>query len=273
MTVTPIAAQADLAEFLGVTQNVLAAARARLADRSSRFLVVSGKMGSGKDTVAPLLLAELGHPVAEHQYYALPLKNQTDDIFAFLRSGFSVEEFPALMARDRSAAAAALCREFDLPLPAAEFFAGDVLDEVRADPTLHSRSRADIVRLVLQYLGTDVRRAQDPNYWVKLALRPAIEQIADGASVYFTDARFPNEVSVATSLGALTVRLDVSPMVQLSRLSARDGLTEVPVDRLLHESELALDYYTGFDIRINNDGALEQTLATLVSAETQMQAA
>ena len=89
-------------------------------------------------------------------------------------------------------------------------------------------------RAILQEFGTDVRRADDPDYWVKrwtervLALDRAV---AD-------DMRFPNECRAVRDLGGWLVRVE------------RPGC----LGRESHESERALDGWADWDWIVKNDG-------------------
>lgn len=70
------------------------------------------------------------------------------------------------------------------------------LDEVWSKPT-------DVrMRRILQWWGTEYRRAQDQDYWVKLAASKI-----DGPTV-FSDVRFPNEVEVIRSRGGVIWKID-----------------------------------------------------------------
>lgn len=255
-----------LAAFLDVDPDVVDVALANLAADRCTFLVVSGKLASGKDTVAPAILDRLGYTETTHLYYALPLKEELNAIMGDIRAWFFTVRPASMTQRRRRDLAHILAAKHDMSVEHAEFFVGRLLDQVRMTHSLHSRSRTEVVRQALQRLGTDVRRSQDPEYWVKLALKPAVETLAQGRSVFFTDARFPNEVEHASLLGARTCRLDISRAVQADRLRGRDGIAVPSEETLTHLSETSLDDYAGFDIRVSNDGTLEEGLAAVLSA-------
>jgi hypothetical protein len=87
-------------------------------------------------------------------------------------------------------------------------------------------------RKLLQWWGTEYRRTQDPEYWIKEARRRAI---ASGASVViFDDMRFPNEYDMVGDMGGVRIKV--------SRLGYKSDVPE-------HISETALDDYP-FDVRI-----------------------
>lgn len=99
---------------------------------------------------------------------------------------------------------------------------------------------------LLQWWGTEYRRAQDENYWVKktFASIPANLDIA-----MITDVRFPNEVEGVRSRGGYTVN------VQRLR---EDGTQFYSSDRpATHPSEVAVDdpKYWDFFLKIPNGHA------------------
>jgi hypothetical protein len=92
-------------------------------------------------------------------------------------------------------------------------------------------------RSLLQWWGTDFRRAKDPDYWVK-RLRKTLEQHKPDVAL-ITDVRFPNEVDFIHGMGG--------HVVKVTRTSTPD------VDVNEHPSEAMLDGYTGWDYHIKAD--------------------
>lgn len=108
---------------------------------------------------------------------------------------------------------------------------------------------------LLQWWGTEFRRAQDQNYWVN-KLFASIPSNTDIALI--SDVRFPNEADGIVSRGGYNVnvqRLRVDGSVYYS--------TDRPVD---HPSETALDSYNWQFRLINHEGhqaLLEEEAITL----------
>lgn len=113
---------------------------------------------------------------------------------------------------------------------------------------------------LLQWYGTDLRRAKDPDYWVS---RGIIEMLSKNYVVrgqgdlpvmadpfwVNTDTRFPNEVLLPRRHGFLSVRLNVGREEQYLRALV---LGQEFNERLrLHSSELALDDFGGFDLVVD----------------------
>lgn len=89
-------------------------------------------------------------------------------------------------------------------------------------------------RPLLQWWGTDFRRKQDPNYWVKRLRKTLNDHRPDVALI--TDVRFRNEADLIHELGGTLVEVE------------RIGVPDVDVQE--HRSESELDGYTGWDFII-----------------------
>lgn len=92
-------------------------------------------------------------------------------------------------------------------------------------------------RTLLQWWGTDYRRAQDPNYWVKRLKETLEREQPDVALV--TDVRFVNEAEAIHQAGGYLVKVE--------RTTKPD--VKVPA----HPSENDLDGYQGWDFYIKAD--------------------
>jgi dephospho-CoA kinase len=244
----------EAAAFIGIDDLTALKAQNNLIDGKIILLAVSGKLASGKDSVARAAVTELGYPDASHHYYAAAMKNEVDQAIAIISN-----------AKDANEAVRRIVDEQDVPENQARKVTGWLLQALNDNPSLHSRIRSKIMRDVLQLWGTEIRRAQDPDYWVKKTLRAAIAAASQGESIYITDVRFPNEVLFAQALGFTVVRIEISPETQANRLAVRDSLPISP-DTLNHSSETALDNFAGFDLVLDNNGPLASTVTLLVDS-------
>lgn len=61
------------------------------------------------------------------------------------------------------------------------------------------------VRRLLQVIGTDAIRTEDPEFWVRRAKLAAQKA---GGGVVFTDTRFVNEARMVSGAGGITVRIE-----------------------------------------------------------------
>ena len=97
-----------------------------------------------------------------------------------------------------------------------------------------------LVRALLQEYGTEVRRADDPRYWVKKVA--GWMEDCRPQQLVVPDVRFRNEIEFVRALGGRYVRVD------------RPGVEPVALDT--HTSESELDGVEP-DYVIHNDGTLE----------------
>jgi hypothetical protein len=96
-------------------------------------------------------------------------------------------------------------------------------------------------RTLLQWWGTDYRRAADPDYWVKRLFSDIGKSSPEVAIV--TDVRFPNEADAIKAKGGVLVRV------------VRQSEPDVQVNG--HPSENALDGYDGWDYVLTASSAAD----------------
>lgn len=244
----------EAAAFVGVDARTASLAFENIESGKIILLAISGKLASGKDTIAEATIRALGQHNAVHYYYSDAMKNEVDQAIAIIAETPQGQD-PATR----------LVEEQDIPLQLARRISDLIQSELAVNSKVHARIRTKNMRDVLQLWGTEIRRTQDPNYWVKKTLRGAINTAASGRSVFITDVRFPNEVDFARALGFFIVRIEISPETQAFRLATRDSLPPTP-EALAHSSEHALDQYDGFDAIIDNNGTIEATVDLLCAA-------
>lgn len=209
--------------------------------RLSKILLVSGKMGAGKDTVSePLAHALWPGLRVVRMAYADALRDEIDEIIGIIRS-------------DRSGIGKmyAVCTHLDCSPEVANRIIGILSDDSR-DASFNAHMHTPSTREALQYWGTMVRRADNPDYWCD-KMRERIRSTMNGnrdVVVVIADGRFPNEIDLINELHGLTVRLDIERDEQVKRLIGRDGVEPDP-EKLAHESETSLDDYEDFDARVD----------------------
>ena len=168
-----------------------------------RLLGISGKLGTGKTSLAHLLLVSV--PGAQRVAYGDLVKDEAARTFCF----------PNHWGYCESGKAEVVAHNGKLGIP----------------------SDKRTVRQILQWYGTEYRRAQDPYYWVRAAAQ-RIETIRDGGTcplVIVDDVRMPNEAEhILSEPGGLLLRLQPFPLWK-----------ERPHGK--HYSETALDSFKGWD--------------------------
>lgn len=209
------------------------------------ILLVSGKMGSGKDTIANPLAHELW-PNGEivRMAYADALRDEINYAINIMRMDLPHEEKINRIHKD-----------LNCDLNEATCIIELLNNPANDDLSLEAHQHVPVIRTALQYWGTQVRRDKDPDYWVDKMESRIINTVDDDSNVVvvITDGRFPNEVDLIHRLNGVIVRLDIDRSVQIRRIQNRDGVTPDPM-KLDHVSETALDDYDDFDARVDVSG-------------------
>lgn len=102
-------------------------------------------------------------------------------------------------------------------------------------------------RALLQYVGTDVIRKQNPKIWVDFVAQMLTYFNGFWDYVIIPDCRFPDEISVMKEKG-----FDVLH-VKVMRTGFKSNLTK---EQQMHPSEIALDDISP-DFTITNDGTID----------------
>lgn len=205
----------------------------RIETRESVLFGMSGKMGSGKDTVGDLIgdkLARKGYDIVKISF-STPIKEEIDEIIDLYLKSNTEEEI-------------------------ANKYGVTIEQVITLLETLNFNSiyeRTENSRRALQYWGTDVRRSVNPNYWVSKIANFIQKTINEGKSVYISDARFNNEVYVIQDFLGDIFRLSTIEETRLNRIFNRDGV-KPNNEQLNHKTETALD---DFEFETILDGSLK----------------
>lgn len=231
---------------------------------------ISGKMGSGKDTVA-LLLAERFSQSGEKvviRSLADSLKEEVAKTVADALMSHSEQDFcdsVTSWSGISSIHAQELLKVLH-PLIASLLEQRVEPNEVTAELLYRNPADKPLVREVLKFWGNDVRRAQNPDYWVDMAAVYAKEQVGSGVSCIIPDVRRQNEAGFINDSGGLLVRLNVSEKEQRRRLLSRDNKLS---DRsaFTHITETDLDDYDRFDVILDTDNIGPEEVADSIMHE------
>lgn len=246
----------------GLDDRTHAAAITALKSGQVGWVVISGKMGAGKDTVAPLVADSLPMPTGK-----LPVLLSYGDLMrAELAAAINAYSQALGVAPGKIALRQRLVRE---ATGLRDGYANELFSLLEAEFSIQEMGhipsafdRTENIRKMLQGLGGPWRTTDDPIYWVKKAAVAALTNVAAGRSVALTGARYLPDVEIPAQRGAIVIRLDIDRDTQLARLRARDGLapTEATLAALDHPGETALDDWPGFTFRFSNMGALDDTV-------------
>lgn len=116
-------------------------------------------------------------------------------------------------------------------------------------------------RTLLQYVGTDIVREQNPNFWVEFIKSILTMFKHEWDYVLIPDCRFPNEVECFMNSDFNT------SLIRINRPNYDSGLTP---QQLAHPSETSLDNYD-YTYFVLNDGTLTDLEAKVQTIMNQLE--
>ena len=236
----------------GVSELIAKKVSQKLSTNPPLLIASNGKLASGKDTITKALILKLSGDNHSHVSLGTAMKEETQRALATI-----------LSSDDKKEATRALLN-YNISPEQADKVVELAYDEVKANPAVTTYERTPWIRALLQYWATEIRRAQDKNYWTNKTIENVAGLIAEGKDVILTDIRVADEVERFQSIGFTVIRLDITPEKQAERLRGRDGL-EIDPKAAQHPTEVSLDNYEGFNIRINNnEGSVEEVVGKIL---------
>lgn len=111
--------------------------------------------------------------------------------------------------------------------------------EVRPDLNFWAKPTGEEERAILQKWGTDFRRAQDPDYWVKKGTATIVKAARYAELVVVTDVRFANEAQAIHEAGGFVAEVIAHDHVRAERLGGTlppthaSEVIDFPVDGII----------------------------------------
>lgn len=199
----------------------------------TQLIAFSGKIASGKSTTARHINSRFYQGRARHTSFASPLRDEVAMLMR-LYSPNDDQFYHTLLASP-------------LEMPDSS----NLLEKFIVTTTSSGLDGNELYRLMMQSWGTDVRRADDPYYWVKRTMNTVRKNAIKGVTTIIDDCRFTNEADAILSACGVLIRLDIDPQEQLRRLTKIRGISH-DNDILAHPSETQLDDYQKFSLRVDN---------------------
>ena len=199
------------------------------------ILGFAGKAASGKTTAARHLA-----PLLDSETLIIPMAMVLrDEVEAFLRC-CGADEYVPLVYGCQEDKLRVFYLDQALALQHCEKWPDFIADhaEIQDRPGQTALS----VRRILQWWGTEYRRAQDPDYWTKAWERKVAQYDLPQVHILVDDVRFINELKTVQGLGGQIVKIERPGFVVAGN----------------HASETSLDGYHDWCEEILNDGTLEQ---------------
>lgn len=199
------------------------------------ILGFAGKAATGKTTAAQHLL-----PLLDKECTIIPMAMVLrDEVDAFLRA-IDADEFVPLVYGCQDDKVRVFYVDEQKALAQCPKWSHFIAEHQEIQD--HPGQTAVTVRRILQWWGTEYRRAQDPDYWTKAWGRKVSQLDVEKMYLLVDDVRFMNELSVIKEHGGLIIKIDRPGF---------DGANN-------HASETSLDDYAAWDGKILNDGSLDE---------------
>jgi len=195
----------------------------------------AGKAASGKTTAAKHLLEQ-----SDLNIIILPMAQMLrEEVANFIRQ-IGAEKYVSLVYGDQDDKVRIFYVDEKRALENCPVWKSFVVDhhEIQDQPG----QSAVTVRRILQWWGTEYRRAQDHDYWTKAWERKLGEYDLDSTHILVDDVRFVNELNIIKKHGGTFIKIE------------RPGFNGANN----HSSENSLDHYSDWNLVIQNDGSLEQ---------------
>ena len=207
----------------------------------------AGKAASGKTTAARHLA-----PLLDRQTLIIPMARVLrDEVEDFLRR-CGAEEFVPLVYGCQDDKLRIFYIDQRLALQHCEQWANFIAEhaEIQDRPGQTALS----VRRILQWWGTEFRRAQDADYWTKAWQRKVSGYDLEQVHILVDDVRFINELEAVRGLAGRIVKIERPGFIVAGN----------------HASETSLDGYHDWCGQICNDGTLEQFKAKVAALANQL---
>lgn len=231
----------ELSRLTFLQESLIEKALDKFKNKECFFFGVSGKIASGKDSVSRLIFDDSD---VAYDSFSDDLKKEVSNMINILKYTNNAK---------KSAESYSLYAPNNVSLNEATKLVEIIADEVFTGELKSAYDRTPACRSALQFWGSDVRRKQDPYYWVKPVVSRALIRAASlGKSTIVTDVRFKTEAEGVLLAGGSLIRLDVSKEKQVERVQLRDGLTPTS-EQLNHSSEISLDDFQDFTLRLDTD--------------------
>lgn len=202
-----------------------------------KIIGISGKLGSGKDSLAKLISNELSH--TNITWFAYKLKQITQVITSC--------EFEDLFTQEGKNK---FCPMFDRTL-------GQILQEMGTDVIRDNFDVDTWVKSTILYCENTKHF-----YWYEKLVNKLKPNTFKGREYTWLvpDLRFPNEADAIKNVGGVLIRIEGDP--KGVRLNSNRNLN--------HASETALDDYTKWDYVINNDSTFDNLKKEAQKVATQI---
>lgn len=101
--------------------------------------------------------------------------------------------------------------------------------------TINTNKHLQEVRRLLQFWGTEIRRAQDKQYWIK-QLEAKVANAPNNSFIYVTDCRFLNEADCIRSMKGQILKVERPDKVNSDPHTSETEVTKIKFDHCIRNA-------------------------------------
>lgn len=227
-----------------------------------KLIAFAGPMASGKDTLATEIAKHIEKPVI-FLSFGKALKDELNLLLSYLR-----QIHKTYRRTEREKLKRFIVSNFKVNIETIDYLLDYTKPMFQSTPNFEVNTdyKTKEIRYLLQYWGTEIRRKQNPNHWIRLTEKDIQNAINLEQFPIVTDVRFVNEMKCIKNNQGFLIYLNISEKERMKRIKKRDGFMP-SLEELRHSSELHYKEFHDYDLILSDDNeSIESQTKTILNA-------
>lgn len=227
-----------------------------------KLIAFAGPMASGKDTLAKEIAKHIEKPVI-FLSFGRALKDELNLLLSYLR-----QIHKTYRKNEREKLKHFIISNFKINAETIDYLLDYTEPMFQSSPNfeINTDYKTKEIRYLLQYWGTEIRRKQNPDYWVDPTEKDIRNAINLEQFPIITDVRFVNEMEYIKNNQGFLIYLNISEKERMKRIKKRDGFMP-SLEELRHSSERHYKEFHNYDLILSDDTeSIESQTKTILNA-------